>query len=375
MTNEAPPNNSPSNNSMTAFAASIKKPMHTAGSTRATLAIIFSLLALAISGYQLWQSTDEKEGKVISPLLTEKSSNPDLESRLKVQENTLTVMNDAFKKQLDAVEQKLNTVAEQKPEQKEVTPDIAVTAAAMQLKLADWDKQNAELKQQIKNEMLNKSKNIAALAILEHVSRKAQLGLSFQNDIKELEKVVVPSQTSAHSYNLLKGFEKPLASDAALLAELHTLMPDFLAREKMDKTDNMLDKIGIQLQKLVVVRRKNGQVSDATPIGKSLDELQTALISGDWPKATSIASTFAEKDAAHLPKDFAAWNNKLRDRALTEEAVDALQRLVLNDLQGVSVPAIMDAPKPEPKPDAKPATKIVPKTEAPPEPALEPEEP
>ncbi len=306
---------------------------------------MLSVLALALSGYQLWTTIDEKEGKIISPLVTEKAPS-DLESRLKAQENTLTVMNDTFKKQLEAVEQKLNA----EPAQKEVSPDIAATAATMQSKLADWDKQNAELKQQIKNELLSKSKNIAALAILEHVTRKAQLGLSFKNDIKELENVVVPNQTSAHAYNLLKGFEKPLASDTALLAELHALIPEFLAREKLDKTDNLLDKIGIQLQKLVVVRRKNGQVSDETPTGKLLDTLQTTIISGDWPKATSIASTFAEKDAAHLPKDFPAWHDKLRDRALTEEAVNALQHLVLGDLQGVTAPPMLDVPKPEPKP-------------------------
>ncbi|MBY0428235.1 MAG: hypothetical protein K2Q32_03350 [Alphaproteobacteria bacterium] len=343
MTNEAP-----SNNSITSITSSKPKTAHVAGSTRATLAIIFSVLALSISGYQLWQSMDEKDGKIISPLVTEKASHADVDSRLKAQENTLTVMNDTFKKQLDVLEQKLNAV----PAQKEVSADIAGTAAAMQIKLADWDKQNAELRQQIKAELLNKSKNIAALALLEHVSRKAQLGLSFQGDIKELENVVAPNPTSAHAYNLLKGFDKPLTSDTALLAELHTLIPDFLAREKLDKTDNIFDKIGIQLQKLVVVRRKNGQVSDDTPIGKSLDALQTAIISGDWPRATSIASTFAEKDAAHVPKDFPAWHDKLRDRALTDEAVNALQHLVLNDLQGVAVPTIVE-PKTESKSEPK----------------------
>ncbi len=343
MTNET------SSNSIPAITSSAPKAAHSAGSTRATLAIIFSLLALAISGYQLWSSMDEKEGKVISPLLTQKSSDGELESRLKAQENTLTVMNDTFKKQIEAVEQKLNAV----PAPKDISPEIAGAAATLQIKLADWEKQNAELRQQLKTELLNKSKNIAALSILEHVSRKAQLGLSFQNDIKELENVVVPNQTSAHAYNLLKGFDKPLSSDTALLAELHKLIPDFLAREKLDKTDNILDKIGIQLQKLIVVRRKNGQVNDETPTGKVLDELQTAIISGDWAKATSIASTFAEKDAAHLPKDFPAWHNKLRDRALTEEAVDALQHLVLNELQGVTAPQIMDAPKTDTKPAPK----------------------
>lgn len=339
MTNETP------SNSVTAITAPAAKAPHQVASTRATLAIILSVLALAISGYQLWSTMDEKEGKVISPLLTQKSTDSDLESRLKAQENTLTVMNDTFKKQIEAVEQKLNAT----PAPKDISPEIAGAAATLQIKLADWEKQNAELRQQIKAELLNKSKAIAALSILEHVSRKAQLGLSFQNDIKELENVVVPNQTSAHAYNLLKGFDKPLSSDTALLAELHTLAPDFLAREKLDKTDNLLDKIGIQLQKLVVVRRKNGQVSDETPTGKALDELQTAIISGDWAKATSITSTLGEKDAAHLPKDFTAWHNKLRDRALTEEAVDALQHLVLNDLQGVTAPQIMDAPKSDAK--------------------------
>lgn len=347
MSNESPPNNS-----ITSLTSSNRKSVHVAGTTRATLAIIFSALALCISGYQLWQSMDEKEGKVISPLVTERASSTDLESRLKAQENTLTVMNDTFKKQLDAVEQKLNAVPAQKDTQIDISADIAGAAATMQIKLADWEKQNAELRLQIKNELLSKSKNIAALAVLEHVSRKAQLGLSFQGDVKELEKVVVPNQTSAHAYNLLKGFEKPLTSDTALLAELHTLIPDFLAREKLDKTDNLLDKIGIQLQKLVVVRRKNGQVSDETPIGKSLSALQTAITSGDWSKATSIASTFSEKDAAHLPKDFSAWHDKLRDRALTDEAVNTLQHLVLNDLQGSTAPIIapiVNEPKPEPK--------------------------
>ena len=364
MTNEAP-----SNNSMTSLTSSKSKPLHVAGTTRATLAFIFSIVALGISGYQLWQQVDENDGKVISPLVTEKSSNTDMESRLKAQENTLSVMNDTFKKQLDEMAQKLNTA----PVQKEVSVDIAGTAAAMQIKLADWDRQNSELRQQIKNDMLNKSKNIAALSLLEHVSRKAQLGLSFQGDIKKLESVVVPNQASARAYNLLKGFEKPLTSDTALMAELHTFIPDFLAREKLDKTDNLLDKIGIQLQKLVVVRRKSGQVSDATPTGKSLDDLQTAIISGDWPKATSIAATFTEKDASHLPKAFPAWHDKLRDRALTEEAVNALQHLVLNDLQGVAAPAILDMPNPEPKlPEPK---SIEQKTQAKPDPKAEPEEP
>ncbi len=341
MTNEIPLN------STTALISPPNKPGVGAGAARATLAMVLSVLALAMSGYLFWSSVDEKDGKVVSPLVTETSSDVELENRLKAQENTLAVMNDTFKKQLDAMEQTLNAL----PARKDSIPDVAGATAAMQTKLADWDKQNAELRQQVKTELLNKSKNIAALALLEHVSRKAQLGLSFQNDIKKLEDVIVPDPVSTRACNLLEGFEKPLTSDTALLAEFGLFVPEFLAREKLDNTDNVLDKIGIQLQKLVVVRRKSGQVSDATPTGKVLDALQTALIRGDWPKATSLASTFSEKDGAHLPKDFAAWQERLRDRALTEESVNALQNRVLNDLQGVSEPRVIEVPHPEFRPE------------------------
>ncbi|MDX1922351.1 MAG: hypothetical protein SFW65_04395 [Alphaproteobacteria bacterium] len=329
MTNE----NSSSSSLMKSNSTINPKSPHIPGTTRATIAFIFSLLALGISGYQLWSTADVREGKVVSPLMTEKSSS-DMESRLKAQENTLTVMNDTFKKQFDTLQQKLAEI----PAPSKDTAELSGTAAAVNIKMADWEKQNAELRQQIKAELLAKSKNIAALAVLEHITRKAQLGLSFQNDVKELEATIIPNETSAHAYNLLKGFDKPLTSDTALLNGLHALTPDFLAREKLDKADGLMDKIGIQLQKLVVVRKKNGQVDDGTPIGKSLDELQTAIVTGDWPKATSIASTFAEKNTVQLPKGFAEWQEKLRDRALTEEAVNALQHLVLNDLKDVSIP-------------------------------------
>ncbi len=332
------------------------KSPHVAGTTRATIAFIFSLLALGISGYQLWSTADVREGKVVSPLMTENSSS-DMASRLKAQENTLTVMNDTFKKQLDALAQKLNEM----PAPAKDTAELSGTAAAVNIKMADWEKQNAELRQHIKAELLAKSKNIAALSVLERITRKAQLGLSFQNDVKELEATIIPNETSAHAYNMLKGFDKPLASDTALLNGLHALAPDFLAREKLDKADGLMDKIGIQLQKLVVVRKKSGQVDDGTPIGKSLDELQTAIVTGDWPRATSIASTFTEKNPAQLPKDFASWQEKLRDRALTEEAVNALQHLVLNDLKDVGIPvAEPPAPASVAAPAEKPAVKKAP---------------
>ncbi len=326
MTNE----NLPSSSLMKSNSTINPKSPHVAGTTRATIAFIFSLLALGVSGYQLWQTSDDREGKVVSPLRTES----DIESRIKAQENHLAMLDDTYKKQIDELHKKINEI----PPPNKDTVELSGTAAAVNIRMADWEKQNAELKQQIKWELISKSKNIAALSVLEHITRKAQLGLSFRNDVKELESAIIPNETSAHAYNLLKGFDKPLTSDTALLNGLHALIPDFLAREKLDKADGFLDKVGIQLQKLVVIRKKNGQVSDDTPIGKSLDDLQVAIISGDWPKATSIASSFAEKNPAQLPKNFTAWQEKLRDRALTEEAVNALQHMVMNDLKDVAIP-------------------------------------
>lgn len=325
----------------------------TAGATRATLALLISIVALAVSGYQLWLGMDEKEGKIVSPLIKQ-AAQSDIESRLKAQENTLTVMNDTFKKQLEEMQHKLDQQAAPKPE----APDMGNTTAIqakMATKMDDLEKQNVDLRQQIKSELMDKSKNITALSLLEHISRKAQMGLVFQQDVKALEKVVISNDASAHAYNLLKGFEKPLTSDTALIAGLNQLIPDFLAREKLDKADGFFDKIGIQLQKLVVVRRKNGQVSDETPIGKSLDDLQTAIISGDWPKATAMVAALGEKGNSHLPKDFASWQDKLRDRALAEEAVSTLRTLVLGQLQGAPAPVnpVISSPT-DPQPDHAP---------------------
>ncbi|NDE91138.1 MAG: hypothetical protein EB059_08410 [Alphaproteobacteria bacterium] len=179
------------------------RPVRTPGATRATFAFLFSLLALIASGYVLFTNLDEHQDKIISPLVTAKASSPDLESRIKAQETALTVMNDAFKKQIDGLQEKLNTL----PEPKTKVIDTSASTLALQGKFAEWEKQNAELQQRLRSELQEKSKNIAALALLEHITRKAHLGLSFQNDVKSLENAIPLSEHSAHAYTILRGFD------------------------------------------------------------------------------------------------------------------------------------------------------------------------
>jgi hypothetical protein len=337
---------------VTIIDATDKKP-RVVGVKRATLAFLFSLLAVLIAAYSLWQGQAPERTAASTE---EPALRLALESRMKAQENTLGTFVEDVKKLREDMDTLAKTVPDAFPAgetQNGHAGDLsAANASALQTRLAELEQKSASLQNDMKTDIGTKVKLLAALARTEAAAQKMRAGFVFRDEVQALEAPLAGSRAIAALAALRLQAEAPLAADADLRDGLRQLTPDFLAREKTDSADGLLEKIGVQLQKLIVVRHKNGVSAGDTPVAQGLDTLEAAIIQGDWEKAVALAAELAPK----APKDFPVWQEKLGKRAAAEKALQNLRSALLEEVQTPLPNAPVNPPaNPPANPPVKPA--------------------
>lgn len=306
-----------------------------AGGARATFALFFSILALGASGYALWLTMQDRAPAVVAPLVRESTDHGAGQEKAArtAQEKAVTALQDEIR----LLKESFAALSAQTAEAKAAVPVpvLPVNTEAMekiQQKLVELEARTSVGQSEIQADVARKARSLIALAMLDETQRHMEQGLSFSDDVAEMEANLPANEAMQQSFDALKkAATHPLSSDVQLKDGLRSLQPDFLAKEKMAAADNAFDKVLIQLQKLVVIRPKDGRKPSGSPVADALAALEQAIITHDWAKARTLAGTFADKG----PKDFPAWHAMLRARADAEELAQVLRKGLLADMQPV----------------------------------------
>jgi uroporphyrinogen-III synthase len=287
----------------------------------AVIALMFSCAALGVSLYALAYPQLGLDDKVITPLVRETSVDEEqvraavseaLAAQQKNQTNTLEALN----AELENLKSRVAAPVEQKP---------ATLPVEIQQKLAEIDNRTA-----------TSFKSLAALVQLEHIGLQAQSGLSFSDDLEALRKNIAQRDDLLPAFLALKSLkDKPLASDATLLHRLHRMAPQMLADEKLKQSNNFMDKMTAQLQKLVVIRAKDGTMMPGTPTANAVQGLENAVIAGDYAQAATLADALN----AHAPPEFAAWVQDVKTRADIAAHLRILREGLLDNLETRAAPS------------------------------------
>lgn len=327
------------------------------GGKRATLALLCSLFALGISAYAVWESKFGGQGAVIAPLVqeaqntnaanaAEESIRQALQNRLSVQESSLLLFSEDIKKlktELGQLQQQNIGLASKAAAP---TEDHGEAVKGLEQKITELEQKSSvfQLEEQTKLSLM--AKFLSAIASIEHMDEGLRQGLGIPDETMPVLEQAAEGNAEATALvqKIKMATKEPLPSDVALREELHAFVPDFLAKEKMAGADNAFKRVLIQLQKLVVIRAKDGKTSGQTPVLEALGSLDEALRTDAWNSGTHIAVGLADK----APKEYAAWLQHYQSRAELAQAVNDLRTMLFNALShAAQAGAKIEMPKSE----------------------------
>jgi hypothetical protein len=324
------------------------KTTRASGGVRATLALVFSLLAFVTSGFVLYENMMQDEG----PARPAPDATAALHTRIRAIETGASSLNE----NMAALKADVAKLAEDmKARPATETPAVASPETARNLQDIETRLQaiTAEargIELRVKSDLALQSGKMATFALLQTIDGKMRDGIRFERDLKIVERNLGRSGP----LQVLNAYAvgKPV-SDAVLQTELRQLSNEILAKEKMDQADGIVDKVGIQLQKLVTIRPKDGAKVEGSATATRIAQLQQAIEEQVWDDALQQAE--ALKDIG--PKDYAAWLQKLRTRVEAERALADLHATIVPPpvepvptAPAPEVPAASPAPQPATKP-------------------------
>lgn len=301
----------------------LPRPVKPAGGLRATLALLLSLVALAGAGYSVMQ-LQGMGGNTGSKYDVLASDIDGLRNRLDDYANK----HGLIIKELANLSDEMQAVQKQGALQPPQGPDVNNAGAGednsasqkeMETRLAEIEDTLARQKDEVADTIKSKSHALALLARIQAVRYKLQQGLSYAADLKRISQLTADDQAALHTLAATQSDEG--LSDQVLLQGLSPLATAFLAREKMQKADGVLDKVGIQLEKLVVIRAKDGHEAAQSPLARMMDELRKAIAAEEWGTVKKITDELK----ADPVKDFDSWYKPLLRRMDSENALTILE--------------------------------------------------
>ncbi len=272
------------------------------GALRATLAFIMAFVALGLSSYTVWVQS-ETEPRVVVPLISEGTEGSPLQSRIQAQENvnaTLAAEVGKLQQEIDALKGEGAAPAKENPVSDAKLDELSQSASALEKKL-----QESEARQ---------ARALKVFALLQAIRQRMQDGAAFDAPLDELA-LLAPSGDA--SITVLKNYQADPTPDAELLGRWQRISADLATQAKVAGSKDVLDKVSIQLQKLVTIHPK-GQAAAPVPATAGIDK---ALREQRFDAALTQAESLNVQNQA----DFADWLQKLRLRAAAEKAVAGLQ--------------------------------------------------
>lgn len=295
--------------------APFKKPK-SVGGLRSTAALLLSLLACVVAGYGLLKTstTPAQDPSVVNNQLA------DMRTRM----DALQASQQKLETSLGDVRKEAQQLAETMPTKIAPVPSHEISAE-LGRRVNELEKTQQELADRLAANKDAQSRTLAAYMLLENIGSKIGRGLRYTAELEKLQPLLDAEQAQSRPFQTLKSYvleDVHQGSDIALRANFRPLAAEILAKEKMDNATNFMDKVGVQLKKLVNIRPKEGAVFDGSPTAAKLNELATALEDEAWKQALTNAETLGVKTP---PRDYPAWISHLRLRTEVEAALDALR--------------------------------------------------
>ncbi len=308
------------------------------GAKRATLALVLSVLALAVSAFGVAMPFLEKEG-VLPPFLA---------AAIRPTAQTIPVVDqardEAISRDMERLAARVDVLASRP------LPPTVITAPSEEFRdrLGETQKNLEDLKDELHATLGRNMRVLAGLELLRTIRGKLRDGSDFSRALRKLgeDPPIFPDPPAAAK---LAGSVRggPGLSDAALISGLQALGPRFVAREKMAHAEGFFQKLWLRMKGLVTIRPRDGMARPESPAGKSLEALQARLDAGDFSAALKTAEELQES----APPGFTEWRNSLSARAEGEQALDRLEDALLVRLRGGVIappsPPVMEVLPPE----------------------------
>lgn len=298
----------------------LPRPPRATGGMRATLALLVAFVALAIAVYGVVQ-IQGLGGNSANKYDILASDVDGLRSRLDEYANKHTLIVKEIANIGDEIQALQKSATQGGVVAANGAPSSEDTGAVKDLeaRLSTLEEENTKQKNEVMDALKSKTTSLGLLASVQSIRYKLQQGLSYNAEIKRIE--TIPDIDAVALQTLEQGKTQEGLSDQALLQGLTPVAAAFVAREKMQKADGILDKVGIQLEKLVVIRAKDGHDKAQSPMGRVMDELRRAMTAEEWDTVKKITDELK----ANPVKDFDVWYKPLLQRMDLEKAATALE--------------------------------------------------
>jgi hypothetical protein len=336
----------------------LAKPARSVGGKRATLALLLSVIALGVAGYSYY--LQEKGGRGMAfPLQAPAGSEAldAVEGRLDESDRTRA----QIIRELTAIREEMNILAARAesakavpaPAESSIAPAMTEAVKAMQEKVDEISKASEDVQSQIATSLNAKSNALALFTYLESIKRKVQQGTNFEPESKKLGRFFIAGSDGAAALNVLsQAALREGVSDQQLLDEFAPLATEMQAKEKLGKADGILDKISIQMQKLVSIRARDGKAEAGSVVAVTAEALRGAMLSQSWARAGKLADELN----AYQVKDYDAWLQKLHRRVSIEQAIAGLQDWAMAEFSpetkpeaGKTEPIVLEPNEPAPE--------------------------
>ena len=287
----------------------IQAPAKAGGRALAAIALLFAFLAVALSGYTIWLLRFSRDSQARQPEgLNEEHVKALVDQTVESRNRSL---NEGLS-QLTANVEKLTGEMEKQP-----------TADARPVPQPHYEKLQAQ--------MVEEQKRVAgllgALTQLDLIENQLHAGRNFHTALAKLKESL--PETVKDPVKSLEASPDPLAGDDALLQQLRSLEPAIAINAKIKDTPSMMDKISLEMQKLVVIRPKDETALAASPQQQASGELRQAIAAGDWEKAETLCAGLAK----NAPEGFAVFQEALKVRAAAEKNIAAIRAALFDALK------------------------------------------
>lgn len=276
------------------------------GGAMAAFAVLFALLTLGLSGYTVWLLRFSGEDQTVSPLLRQEVLN---ETHVKA------LINQAFESHNRMLNDDLDQFAAHLEKLSAKLDHLAAADKEETAKPSAPAPNDEKLRDVIVAEQTRQAGLLSALTQLDFISQQLRAGRNFHASLSKLKESLPQEAAIKEAVNALEALPGFLAGDDALIEQLRALEPAFKINEKIKDTPSVMDKLSLEVQKLVVVRPKDDHAPAETPQQQSLRDLQQAIAVGDWVRAETLAGDISK----NAPEGFAALHEALKARRAAEK--------------------------------------------------------